>query len=238
MNDHGHVDHEECDLVGLLAGELGRDAFGHSARHLKTCRDCSEELTDLVIAHGALTSAARTGLGAVTLPALEPPAPDADPLPPIARPRRRRHGVLAAAAAVIALAAIGTTAARVWPSSTPPSTQPVVARVALRPLDAPPTASGSVTVVARGSTRELTVRTEHLTRPPVQSFYEVWLLDPTTLKMLPMGVLPPSGSGSYTVVADIMSGYSAVDVSLQANDGDPAHSQTSVLRAAYAVTTT
>ena len=30
--------------------------------------------------------------------------------------------------------------------------------------------------------------------------------------------------------ADVMAGYSAVDISLQANDGNPAHSTTSVLR--------
>jgi len=59
----------------------------------------------------------------------------------------------------------------------------------------------------------------------------VWLLDPATLKMLPMGVLSPSGHGEYSVSATIMNGYSAVDVSLQANNGNPAHSQTSVMRA-------
>ena len=66
--------------------------------------------------------------------------------------------------------------------------------------------------------------------PAPESFYEVWLLNPATLKMLPVGVLPPSGSGTYNMDAALMKDYSAVDVSLQVNDGNPAHSKVSVLR--------
>lgn len=91
--------------------------------------------------------------------------------------------------------------------------------------------AGGLATVATGSTRSLTVDTRNLPAPAPQSFYEVWLLDPATQKMLPMGVPSPSGRGEYAVSSAIMGGYSAVDVSLQANDGDPAHSQTSVLRA-------
>ena len=53
-----------------------------------------------------------------------------------------------------------------------------------------------------------------------------------------MGVLGPTGWGEYAVASAIMAGYSAVDVSLQSNDvslqsndGNPAHSETSMLRA-------
>jgi hypothetical protein len=48
--------------------------------------------------------------------------------------------------------------------------------------------------------------------------------------MLPVGVLSPSGTGSYALSASVMGQFSAVDVSLQANNGNPAHSDTSVLR--------
>jgi anti-sigma-K factor RskA len=75
------------------------------------------------------------------------------------------------------------------------------------------------------------VRTRDLAGLSSQKFYEVWLLDPATQKMLAVGVLPPSGNGDYEVTAGLMAGYSAVDVSLQSDDGNPAHSQTSVLRA-------
>jgi hypothetical protein len=61
-----------------------------------------------------------------------------------------------------------------------------------------------------------------------------WLLDPVTLKMMPMGTLPPSGQASYGVSASLMAGYSAVDISLQANNGNPAHSAVSVLRGSLA----
>jgi len=242
VSDDVDREHESCDIVGLLAGELSQDAFGHSARHVKSCRACSDQLTELAIAHGALTSAARAARGLDvafgvdhrhdTRPA---PAPgsqgDAD-APPVAL-RRRRRRVLAAVAAVVALLALAVSVTRAMPGSSPP----VIVHAALRALDARVVAAGTVTVAASGNTRQLTVETRHLSPPPAQSFYEVWLLDPATLKMLPMGVLAPSGTGDYSVKADIMAGYSAVDVSLQANNGDPAHSNTSVLRASYGVTT-
>jgi Anti-sigma-K factor rskA, C-terminal len=252
-------DHDRPDLVGLLAGELGRAETIDMARHLRTCPGCVEELIDVAAANGALISAARVGRdlampgfndggagptdrapGRVddrdALPALTLPPKSAPLMRPRGRNRRRRRWSVAAAAAavIVVLGALGVTAARFSRSLK----RPIVAQAALRPLDAPPSATGSVTVAADGSTRELTVRTWDLARPPAQSFYEVWLLDPATLKMLPMGVLPPSGSGSYSVGAGLMSGYSAVDVSLQPNNGNPAHSQTSVLRATYRATTT
>jgi hypothetical protein len=46
-----------------------------------------------------------------------------------------------------------------------------------------------------------------------------------------MGILGPSGQGQYQIAASIMAGYSAVDISLRPNDGDPAHANISVLRA-------
>jgi hypothetical protein len=52
--------------------------------------------------------------------------------------------------------------------------------------------------------------------------------------MMPMGTLPPSGQASYGVSASLMAGYSAVDISLQANNGNPAHSAVSVLRGSLA----
>jgi hypothetical protein len=59
----------------------------------------------------------------------------------------------------------------------------------------------------------------------------VWVFNPSSLKMLPMGILGPSGQGQYQIAAPIMSGYSAVDISLQTDNGNPVHSNTSVLRA-------
>jgi hypothetical protein len=258
VNNHDALDHDG-DLVGFLRGDLGRTESIEIARHLKTCSPCTDQLVDLAFVHGALTSASRVGndlagtrgvasgepaldrflggpdSGHQELPAMELSSDGATPAR-TSSPRfhRSRLSVAAIAAAIVALGALGVTV--VHYSRTP--NNPVVVQAALRPLDAPATTTGSVTVVADGGTRELTVRTQGLPNPPSQSYYEVWLLDSATLKMLPMGVLSPSGSGTYAVGANIMAGYSAVDVSLQANDGDPAHSKVSVLRASYGTATT
>jgi hypothetical protein len=258
VNNHDALDHDG-DLVGFLRGDLGRAESIEIARHLKTCSPCTEQLVDLAFVHGALTSASRVGndldgtrgiasgepaldrfpggpdLGREELPAMELSSrATARARPTGARSRRRQLSVAGIAAAIVVLGGLGVAVVR--SSGTPKN--PVVVQAALRPLDAPANTKGSVTVVADGTTRELTVRTQGLPNPPSQSFYEVWLLDSATLKMLPMGVLSPSGSGTYAVGANIMAGYSAVDVSLQANDGDPAHSKVSVLRASYGTATT
>ena len=244
MTDGPDLDHSDADLIGLLTGETDRQRAVETARHLKVCPQCADELIDLAVAHGALRSAEQAlrdlgGDGGATDPAGDP---HRDPLPPLAvapaaptrarRPARRTTvAVLAAVAAVVVLvAALGLGGA--FDRGTPGRS--VVAQAPLHPIDAPADATGLIVVVASGSTRQMTVTTKDLGSPGPQSYYEVWLLDPSTLKMLPVGVLPPSGAGTYAVTAGIMAGYSAVDVSLQADDGDPAHSTTSVLRAVYA----
>ena len=67
-------------------------------------------------------------------------------------------------------------------------------------------------------------------------FYEVWLLQPDSGKMLPVGVLGASGSGTYTLPAGVLGRYADVDVSRERDDGNPAHSADSVLRGAYGTT--
>jgi hypothetical protein len=149
----------------------------------------------------------------------------------IRRPRARLRAATAAVAAAVLLAG-GVLLGRQLPSRRATS-GPVVATAALERLAAPAPAGGEVTVVAKGKDRLLVVRTANLPPPPAGDFYEVWLLAPQTDKMLPMGVLPPTGTGSYGIAGSIMQQFSAVDISLQRNNGDPAHSKTSVLRAYY-----
>jgi hypothetical protein len=69
-----------------------------------------------------------------------------------------------------------------------------------------------------------------LPRPPGSDFYEVWLFDPPTGRMLAVGVLPPDGKGSYSLAPGVDHGYSAVEISLEPDDGNPGHSKLSVLR--------
>lgn len=87
-------------------------------------------------------------------------------------------------------------------------------------------------MVARavGSTLQMTVTTRGLPSAPAGDSYEVWLLQPSTNKMPPVGLLSPTGVSSYGISNFLMTQYSAVDISLQTNDGNPAHSTTSVLR--------
>ena len=254
MTDHGSVEHESPDLVGLLTGELPRDQTLAAARHLEGCAKCAHELADIVVAHAALRSSSRvSGLleedeedvetaaqhDGDRMTALLPPLSPLDTTTPEAGPHpetdrsggatRRQRARLLAVAAILVLLVVGSVIAISAGSGRGGPTP--VASAALQPIEAPTSASGSVSVFADGATRSLTVETHQLPQPAPQRFYEVWLLDPTTRKMLPMGVLSPSGRGNYSVSAGIMAGYSAVDVSLQSNDGDPAHSETSVLRA-------
>ena len=65
-------------------------------------------------------------------------------------------------------------------------------------------------------------------------FYYAWLLDPATNKMLPLGQVGPGGTASFEVSQELLAAYSAVDVSVETDDGDPGHSPRSVLRAVYA----
>jgi hypothetical protein len=249
-------DHDHVDLLGLITGELGRDETIKAARHLRSCRQCAEELADLAIAHGALTAASAAASRIDVMPSADRPDSDAvlagmvgndvtrTALPALkvdatkigvskSRPKRSSVVVVGVAALVVALVGagvgVGTFIAR--PKKLTPG--PVVASAVLRPIDGPPSATGSIKAVAVGATRRLTVETKNLKAPAGEHFYEVWMLNTATQKMLPVGVLPPSGTGTYSMGASIMAGYSAVDISLQTNNGNPAHSTTSVLRATF-----
>jgi hypothetical protein len=50
----------------------------------------------------------------------------------------------------------------------------------------------------------------------------------------PGGVLPADGQAPFTLPASVVGRYQAVDISLEADDGDPAHSRHSLLRGRYA----
>jgi anti-sigma-K factor RskA len=255
MSGPENWDDDHVDLLGLIAGELGRDDTISAARHLPSCPQCTEELAELAIAHGALTAASAAfsrldhapsdrpdsatrleimlghDVSDAALPPLEVDASEATV--GTGRPKRLAVVVAGVAATVVALVGAGVGVGTVIARPGNPTSGPLVASAALRPIDAPASATGSIKAVAVGNTRNLTVETKHLKPPTSEHFYEVWMLNTATLKMLPVGVLPPSGTGTYSMGASIMAGYSAVDISLQSNNGNPAHSSTSVLRATF-----
>jgi hypothetical protein len=244
--------HVADDLPALLAGECGREQTLILAAHLRACPECRQELVSMVVATSVLRAAARVeqlparnhSAPAIPVTSKTPETPSTTETPLATensptpewlkeitrRPRHhRRTGhrrrLAAVAAAVIVVA--GAIAAGLGLSGSGPAQ---VARAALHPLQAPAQASGQVTVTAAAGARDVEISTAGLPTPGPGHYYEVWLLDPATLKMMPMGDLPPSGQARFSVAAGLTAGYSAVDISLQANNGDPAHSKVSVLR--------
>lgn len=83
-------------------------------------------------------------------------------------------------------------------------------------------------------TAQITITPRGLPTPATGEFYYAWLLEPRTQKMLPLGQLNAAGSTTFEVSQDLAADYRAVDISLEADDGDPAHSPVSVLRARFA----
>ena len=93
---------------------------------------------------------------------------------------------------------------------------------------------GTVAMTEASGRTSMTISTHDLPTARDGQFYYAWLLDPDTDKMLPLGQVGPSGSASFEVSDRLLAAYTAVDVSLEDDDGDPQHSPTSVLRAQYA----
>ena len=225
MNDHP-------DLTALLRGELSNTDVTQVADHLDGCEECRQDLADTAVGHALLTGTTRT---------LRRPAPvelpEAPPLDPSTSARRGRTwlrplALVAAAAALVA----GTAVVVDWVDrpTTPPTPVATPERTAdLEPVDG----SGSGRVVMAEDSHhgvQMTVETRDLPEIGRGEFYEAWLFNPKTQKMLALGVVGPGGKASFEVPDSLVGRYQVVDVSLERDDGNPGHSVTSVLRATYA----
>ena len=228
--------HMNEELPALVSGELDREATRSIAHHLRICGDCRVQLVEVALAHGSLTAAMRAEQEFAFQPRTNLPRPaasssrEASPVvaqPPLRLPRRHQHAGRLLVAACLVLVA-GATALGIS-FSQHSSPRPIAAVATLHPLVAPAGAQGAVVVRAIGKTSEMSISTSGLPALPADEFYEVWLLQPKTNKMLPVGVLAPSGTGSYGLSEPVMAGFTAVDISLQANDGNPVHSLLSML---------
>ncbi len=223
------------ELAALLAGELSPADTAAVLRHAQTCPHCTQALHESLRAHIALSCASRL-LRGIPAASAGPPetAGDLPPLPVTRQPRRwLRAGAVAAAAALAAGTAISTYVLTKPATATQPAT---VAAGTLSPVaggGAPTAAHGTVAMVSLGPTaRQMTITIGSLPPAGRGHFYEAWLLQPASGKMLPVGILLTPGSPvSYRLPATLTLGYSYVDISRQANDGDPVHSADSVLRA-------
>ena len=234
------------DLLALLRGELTNVEVLDAADHLDRCEPCRAELADTATGHALLASSARA-LGPVapiaaagTAEVSLPPAPD---LKPWRHRQRRRRLVLGVAAA--------TVAGIVWtggyltggeqgsppvadpaPSASPEPPSGDTRTVTLAPVEG--SGSGTVSMTETGTVAVMRIVTQDLRPLEPGKFYYAWLLDPVTNKMLPLGQVGPDGTVSFEVSPILLASYSAIDVSLESDDGDPGHSPRSVLRAVYA----
>ncbi|MGC5306816.1 anti-sigma factor domain-containing protein [Micromonospora zamorensis] len=131
------------------------------------------------------------------------------------------------ATAAAAVGVLGTVSVLRPDDPAPAPTQVVVA-------SAPLAAYGSTPAAAKGDARVLRDGQLHLhvaNLPRVPGYYEVWLINPTTMEMFSVGTL---GGGSDALLplppnVDLMS-YSVVDVSAEQYDNNTRHSGDSLLR--------
>ena len=216
--------HPYDELPGLLLGELNRAEVMVVSDHLAGCDDCRRELAVLAATSASLRAAARQPQPAT---APDAPAPDAAPAPPRAGWRRGPLVGLAAALALAVAAAAVLWAGGLWRPDRPDRTVPLAGVGAVA-------ASGRASMAGAGDDRQMTVAAEDLPPLRVGQYYEVWLLDPGAGTVFPVGVLPPDGEGRFTLPASVVGRYQVIDVSLEADDGDPAHSKRSLLRGRYA----
>ena len=233
------------DLAALLRGEQGNAEAFETAAHARRCETCRTDLVDLSLGHGLLSAARRT-LG----PAATSEATAGKTHQPVELRRelrrlgRRRWGrPLAAAVAAGVLVVGGAGVAAVVTGQEDQANREVAAErtATLEPVDdaaggAAPRPRGEVAMATdRQLVTRMQVDTVDLPTTERGEFYYVWLFDPQTDKMLPLGVVTPGRPASFDVPESLVEAYTAVDISLEADDGDPGHSVTSVLRASYAV---
>lgn len=219
---------EHLDLVGLLRGELSNAEAVAVGDHLDTCSACRDELAEVAVGHALLARSGLT-LGPVEEETTAPPPPLILPTTPARRRPRAAALVALAAALVLAVAATAT----VWwrTEDDAPSGSELVAQ--LSPLSGAEAGDGSVEMVGHDGRTEMTVSVHDLPGATTQEFYYAWLLDPATNKMLALGLVDPDSGATFDLDDAVVASYSAVDVSLEADDGDPAHSATSLLRGSY-----
>lgn len=226
---------QHLDLLGLLRGELTNAEITAAADHFDSCPECRDELAETAVGHALLSGATRTlarGAREEAPPAAVLPEPPALSLP--AEPRRwtRPLGLVAAAAALV----VGTATVTSYVTRPGEEPQPPVAgdrqSADLEPVQG--TGGGQVVMASTDSKVTMSVETDDL--PPLKEgqFYYVWLFNPKTEKMLPLGVVGPEGKAGFTIPPSLVGRYQVVDISLEKDDGDPGHSVTSVLRASYA----
>jgi hypothetical protein len=239
--------HDELPL--LLSGEASRDTVYAAVTHLRECEDCRDELITALLAHAALSSAARItpSSAPARVPDQPPPKPPAESVPDLpdlssmfaqirhevdtdassATTRARRwRASWVAAAAVAGIAVGGGAVVAAEHLGNGPSSQ----AVALAAYDQG-TRPASAKIVGGD---EMKLDATALPSPPQGKRYEVWLTDAARQHMQPLGWVGSNGRSTLTVPADLMNRFSAIEVSVQDVNAPYQYSGVSVLRGSYA----
>ncbi|MGW5559052.1 anti-sigma factor [Micromonospora sp. NPDC003944] len=154
------------------------------------------------------------------------------PLDPTRRSRRGRGlsrwvATAVTAAAAAAVGVVGTVSVLRPDDPTPTPTPVVVASAPLAAYGAtPPTAKGDARVLQDG---QLHLHVANL--PSVPGYYEVWLINPTTMEMFSIGTLGGGPDALLPLPPNVdLKTYSVVDVSAEQYDNNTRHSGDSLLR--------
>lgn len=223
--------HSDPDDLALLA--LG-ERTAQPDPHLATCAQCQSELDQLraVVATARriepedqpvtppphVWDAVVTELGLRRVVGVDELAGRHDLAP-------GRRSVLLAVAASVAVGLLAGVAGTLL--ATRPGDPTILASADLvRLSDQLPT--GDAEVLRAGTGRELELDVFGL--PEVEGVYEVWLQDPSGERSVSLGLLDDTRERLPLPAGIDVSEYPVVDVSIEAVDGDPAHSGTSVVR--------
>lgn len=233
-----HPDHDVLLDAALVADPEVDD-------HARSCAVCRRELDEL---RALVATASDTSALPVAPPpqqvwdavaaelADDVPASTFDPGPPAAVEHgppgrradagsRRRLWSVAAAAAVLLAVGAGTLG---WVVGSRQDGGAELASTRLLALDTQ-AVHGSASVREVDGRRVLEVTTDGVAQPD-EGFLEVWLLDETASRLVPLGVLDAS-RGSFALPAGLdLAEFPVVDVSDEPLDGDPAHSGDSLVR--------
>jgi len=157
------------------------------------------------------------------------PAPLADPAPVVVslNDRRRAPRAFAAVAAAVVLVVGVSIVVLATRTSTP--TRRLLASAELEQLEPLGRTAATAKLVEEDGRTHLVIDASDMAPPPAGSSYELWLIDRGVTDPRSLGVV--TGSEDVVVPSSIdTSEYAIVDISLEPDDGDHAHSGHSLMR--------